>query len=133
MLTVIYELLKVWKVTIAKQKQFSIAHPCAPVSSSPEPSCCTPVLNCQEESSSLTNSPSEISLAPTENTTTTADTTATVKKSWLLHCLQTTVHILHVTLGYMLMLCVMSYNVWIFMGVVVGSVLGYYVGWLFIY
>lgn len=46
--------------------------------------------------------------------------------SWVLHCLQTAIHILQVTLGYMLMLCVMSYNVWIFLGVIMGSVLGYF-------
>ncbi|XP_073680375.1 protein SLC31A2-like isoform X1 [Garra rufa] len=133
MLTVIYELLKVWEVSVGKQKLSFISHPPAPVPFSPEPSCCAPVMNYQEGGSSLTSSPSEISLAPTENTTTTADTTAATKKSWLLHCLQTAIHILQVTLGYMLMLCVMSYNVWIFMGVIVGSVLGYYVGWLFLY
>lgn len=47
--------------------------------------------------------------------------------SWLLHVIQTCLHVLQVTLGYMLMLCVMSYNVWIFLGVVLGSALGYYV------
>lgn len=125
LLTVVYELLKVWKITIGKQNQASITHPSAPVSFSPEPSCFAPVMKCQEGGSSLTNSPSEISLAPTENTATNADTTA-AKKSWLLHCLQTAIHILQVTLGYMLMLCVMSYNVWIFLGVIMGSVLGYF-------
>lgn len=34
---------------------------------------------------------------------------------------------LQVSLGYMLMLCVMSYNTWIFLGVIVGSVLGYFI------
>uniref|UniRef100_A0A8C1RBU0 Copper transport protein n=1 Tax=Cyprinus carpio TaxID=7962 RepID=A0A8C1RBU0_CYPCA len=117
-LTVIYELLKVWKITIGKKKQSFITHPSAPVSFSPEPSCFAPVMTCQEGNSALTSSPSEISLA--------AETTAAAKKSWLLHCLQTAIHILQVTLGYMLMLCVMSYNVWIFLGVIMGSVLGYF-------
>ncbi|KAF4098743.1 probable low affinity copper uptake protein 2 [Onychostoma macrolepis] len=126
LLTVIYELLKVWKITIGKQKQSSITHSSAPVPFSPEASCFTPVMKCQEGSSSLTNSPSEISLAPTENTATTADADAAAKKSWVLHFLQTAIHILQVTLGYMLMLCVMSYNVWIFLGVIMGSVLGYF-------
>lgn len=126
LLTVIYELLKVWKITIGKQKQSSNTHSSAPVSFSPEASCFAPVMKCQEGSSSLTNSPSEISLAPTETTATTDDTTTTAKKSWVLHCLQTALHILQVTLGYMLMLCVMSYNVWIFLGVIMGSVLGYF-------
>lgn len=47
--------------------------------------------------------------------------------SWLLHALQTLLHILQVSLGYMLMLCVMSYNTWIFLGVIVGSALGYFI------
>lgn len=126
LLTVFYELLKVWKVTIGKQMGSSITHSSAPVSFSPGASCFAPVMKCQDGSSSLTNSPSEISLAPTENTAITADTTAAAKKSWLLHCLQTAIHLLQVTLGYMLMLCVMSYNVWIFLGVIIGSVLGYF-------
>ncbi|XP_048021769.1 probable low affinity copper uptake protein 2 isoform X1 [Megalobrama amblycephala] len=126
LLTMLYELLKVWKITVGKQKHSSVTHPSAPVTFSPEQSCFAPVMRCQEGSSALASSPSEISLAPTETTTATADTTATSEKSWLLHCLQTAIHILQVTLGYMLMLCVMSYNVWIFLGVITGSVLGYF-------
>ncbi|ROL47454.1 putative low affinity copper uptake protein 2 [Anabarilius grahami] len=126
LLTMLYELLKVWKITVGKRKHSSVTHPSAPVSFSPEQSCFAPVMRCQEGSSALASSPSEISLAPTETTTATADTTATSKMSWLLHCLQTAIHILQVTLGYMLMLCVMSYNVWIFLGVIMGSVLGYF-------
>ncbi len=80
LLTVIYELLKVWKITIEKQKQSFITHSSAPVSLSAEASCFTPVMKCQERSSSLTNSPSEISLAPIENTATTADTTTAAAK-----------------------------------------------------
>lgn len=45
----------------------------------------------------------------------------------LLHGVQTLLHIVQVTLGYMLMLCVMSYNTWIFLGVIVGSALGYFI------
>ncbi|KAK7131366.1 hypothetical protein R3I94_016490 [Phoxinus phoxinus] len=122
LLTVLYELLKVWKITvgIGKQKHSRVAHPSSPpVSFSPEQSCFAPVMKCRGGSSALASSPSEISLSPTET-----DTTA--KKSWLLHCLQTAIHILQVTLGYMLMLCVMSYNVWIFLGVIMGSALGYF-------
>lgn len=47
--------------------------------------------------------------------------------SWLLHVVQTVLHVLQVSLAYMLMLCVMSYNTWIFLGVIVGSVLGYFI------
>ncbi|XP_077088841.1 protein SLC31A2 [Siphateles boraxobius] len=123
LLTVMYELLKVWKITVGKQKHSPVPHPSAPVSFSPEQSCFAPVTKCRGGSSALASSPSEISLSPTQSITT-ADTTT--KKSWLLHCLQTAIHILQVTLGYMLMLCVMSYNVWIFLGVIMGSALGYF-------
>lgn len=125
LLTVIYELLKVWKINVGKQNHTSVTRPPAPVSFSAEQSCFTPVIKCQGGSSAMASSPSEISLAPIE-TIATADTAAAAKKSWLLHCLQTAIHILQVTLGYMLMLCVMSYNVWIFLGVIMGSVLGYF-------
>lgn len=47
--------------------------------------------------------------------------------SWLLHGVKTGLHVVQVVLGYMLMLCVMSYNVWIFLGVIVGSLLGYFI------
>ncbi|XP_018919364.2 probable low affinity copper uptake protein 2, partial [Cyprinus carpio] len=73
LLTVIYELLKVWKITIGKKKQSFITHPSAPVSFSPEPSCFAPDMTCQEGNSSLTSSPSEISLAAIENTAAAAD------------------------------------------------------------
>ncbi|KAJ3604768.1 hypothetical protein NHX12_026820 [Muraenolepis orangiensis] len=45
---------------------------------------------------------------------------------WLLHGVQTALHVFQVALGYMLMLCVMTYNVWIFLGVLMGSGLGYF-------
>uniref|UniRef100_A0A8C2JNI2 Copper transport protein n=1 Tax=Cyprinus carpio TaxID=7962 RepID=A0A8C2JNI2_CYPCA len=110
LLTVIYELLKVWKITIGKKKQSFITHPSAPVSFSPEPSCFAPVMTCGKINNDFQSFiPLSLSVF-----------------SWLLHCLQTAIHILQVTLGYMLMLCVMSYNVWIFLGVIMGSVLGYF-------
>lgn len=51
---------------------------------------------------------------------------------YLLHGIQTLLHMLQVSLGYMIMLCVMSYNTWIFIGVVVGSVLGYFISFPFV-
>ncbi|XP_051536463.1 probable low affinity copper uptake protein 2 [Myxocyprinus asiaticus] len=122
LLTVFYELLKVLKITIGKQTQFPITQPSGPVSFSADQACFAPVMGCQGGSSDLAGSPSEISLAPTESTTATTSTA----KNWLLHSLQTAIHVLQVTLGYMLMLCVMSYNIWIFLGVIVGSALGYF-------
>lgn len=47
--------------------------------------------------------------------------------SWLLHAAQTALHVLQVTLGYMLMLSVMTYNTWIFLGVIAGAGVGYFV------
>ena len=48
---------------------------------------------------------------------------------WLLHGIQTLLHMLQVALSYMLMLCVMSYNTWIFLGVIIGSALGYFIAY----
>ncbi|KAG9266231.1 putative low affinity copper uptake protein 2 [Astyanax mexicanus] len=124
LLTVIYELLKVWKTTLDKQVENHSA-PAFPAAFSPTPHCLSPELTHPDSTASLNNSPSEISLAPTENTSTTAANTSTVN-SWLLHSLQTVLHVVQVVLGYMLMLCVMSYNVWIFLGVIMGSLLGYF-------
>ncbi|NXG84756.1 COPT2 protein, partial [Stercorarius parasiticus] len=43
------------------------------------------------------------------------------------HLSQTLFHVVQVVLGYMVMLAVMSYNAWIFLGVIAGSTLGYFV------
>ncbi|XP_061119301.1 probable low affinity copper uptake protein 2 [Conger conger] len=105
LLTVFYELLKVWKAGLDE----------APVSR-PTPPSSTESLG---SSSPLESSPSEASLTP-------LDRTSAPEKSWLMHTLQTCVHVVQVTLGYLLMLCVMSYNVWIFLAVIVGSLIGYF-------
>ncbi|KAM5299102.1 protein SLC31A2 [Ctenodactylus gundi] len=52
---------------------------------------------------------------------------------WLLcHFGQSLVHILQVVIGYFIMLAVMSYNTWIFLGVVLGSAVGYYLAYPFL-
>ncbi|NXT94457.1 COPT2 protein, partial [Anhinga rufa] len=43
------------------------------------------------------------------------------------HVSQTLFHVVQVVLGYMVMLAVMSYNAWIFLGAIAGSTLGYFV------
>ncbi|XP_060791541.1 probable low affinity copper uptake protein 2 [Neoarius graeffei] len=125
MLTVLYEFLKVWKNILVKRSEKLLA-PSVSATSSPNPPCFSPVLEHPESTSSLANSPSQVSLAPTENTTTPVLDTSTIN-SWLLHGVRTGLHVVQVVLGYMLMLCVMSYNVWIFLGVIVGSLLGYFI------
>ncbi|NXP47112.1 COPT2 protein, partial [Heliornis fulica] len=54
--------------------------------------------------------------------------TGTAQGSWFrYHVGQTLFHVVQVVLGYMVMLAVMSYNAWIFLGAIAGSTLGYFV------
>ncbi|XP_031626339.1 high affinity copper uptake protein 1 isoform X2 [Contarinia nasturtii] len=47
-----------------------------------------------------------------------------------MHIYQTFLHILQVTLSFLLMLIFMTYNVWLCLGVVVGAAIGYFLfGW----
>lgn len=108
LLTVFYDVLKVWRVWLGSSSR--LAQP-------QDPSCR------RDSSSALGSSPSESSLTPIESHPPAAST----RNSWLLHVIQTGLHIVQVSLGYMLMLCVMSYNTWIFLGVIVGSALGYFI------
>ncbi|KAM4720581.1 protein SLC31A2 [Anableps anableps] len=111
LLTVFFEILKVWRVWLSGSSK--LARP---------PSAHTAATSgCVESCSVLDGSPSESSLTPTETQP------PSTSNSWLLHFIQTCLHILQVTLGYILMLCVMSYNVWIFLGVILGSALGYFI------
>uniref|UniRef100_A0A6Q2XED4 Copper transport protein n=2 Tax=Esox lucius TaxID=8010 RepID=A0A6Q2XED4_ESOLU len=115
LLTVFYELLKVSRVWLGKRSEQADQSAFSP-----------PVLSseCQGSSAALASSLSESSLAPMEQTVHIPSTT----NRWCVHGVQTALHILQVVLGYMLMLCVMSYNTWIFLGVIVGSVIGYFIG-----
>lgn len=111
LLTVFYEVLKVWRVWLDSKSKLA-QPPYTGATSSRSESICA-----------LESSPSESSLTPMESPPTDPNS----RNSWLLHGIQTALHMLQVTLGYMLMLCVMSYNTWIFLGVIVGSVLGYFI------
>uniref|UniRef100_A0ACB8F084 Uncharacterized protein n=2 Tax=Sphaerodactylus townsendi TaxID=933632 RepID=A0ACB8F084_9SAUR len=51
---------------------------------------------------------------------------STPHKIFLWHSTQTVLHVIQVVLGYLVMLAVMSYNTWIFFGVIAGSAIGYY-------
>lgn len=113
LLTVFYEVLKVWRVWLGSSSK--LAQPQSPYA--------VPPSSRSDSSSALDSSPSESSLTPIQSQPPAVHT----RNSWLLHGIQTLLHMLQVTLGYMLMLCVMSYNTWIFLGVIVGSVLGYFI------
>ncbi|XP_051267629.1 probable low affinity copper uptake protein 2 [Dicentrarchus labrax] len=113
LLTVFYELLKVWRVWLGRS--CNLAQPQSPYSA--------PLPYRTDSSSVLESSPSESSLTPMASHPPDLNT----RNSLLLHGIQTLLHMLQVSLGYMLMLCVMSYNTWIFLGVIVGSVLGYFI------
>lgn len=114
LLTIFYEVLKVWRVWLSQRVK--LAPPRSLFAAAPPP-CCS------ASAAALDTSASESSLTPIEPN----PPTVSPRDSWTLHGVQTLLHMLQVTLGYMLMLCVMSYNVWIFVGVVGGSVLGYFV------
>ncbi|XP_075435531.1 protein SLC31A2 isoform X2 [Ascaphus truei] len=49
-----------------------------------------------------------------------------VYRWWLLHSSVALLHVAQVVLGYALMLCVMSYNASLFLAVILGSALGYF-------
>lgn len=107
LLTLFYELLKVWRIWLSRRFKKTTA----PLS---------------DGTSVLESSPSESSLTPIASVT--QPTTGTSSRNSLqLHLVQTALHVLQVALGYMLMLCVMSYNTWIFIAVIAGSVLGYFI------
>ncbi|XP_036972425.1 probable low affinity copper uptake protein 2 [Acanthopagrus latus] len=118
LLTVFYEVLKVWRVWLGSRSK--LAQPQSPYA--------IPPSHRTDNSSVLESSPSESSLTPIESQPSAPDTT----NRYLLHGIQTLLHMLQVSLGYMIMLCVMSYNTWIFIGVVVGSVLGYFISFPFV-
>ncbi|XP_045696489.1 probable low affinity copper uptake protein 2 [Phyllostomus hastatus] len=48
---------------------------------------------------------------------------------WLSHFGLSLIHIVQVVIGYFVMLAVMSYNTWIFLGVVLGAAVGYYLAY----
>ncbi|KAJ6654643.1 hypothetical protein lerEdw1_006796 [Lerista edwardsae] len=61
---------------------------------------------------------------------TSAEQPTHTSKHWFLwHSVQSLIHIVQVVLGYLIMLAVMSYNTWIFLGVIAGSTIGYYLAY----
>lgn len=106
LLTLCYEVLKVSRIWLSHRFEKSTAPPCGDSQ---------PVLDTMPSESSLTP------IAPAQPPVSNID-----RQSVLLHGAQAGLHVLQVALGYMLMLCVMSYNTWIFLAVIFGSVLGYF-------
>ncbi|XP_039183072.1 probable low affinity copper uptake protein 2 isoform X1 [Crotalus tigris] len=56
-------------------------------------------------------------------------TTSSLKKRLSWHLAETFLHMVQVFLGYLVMLAVMTYNTWIFLGVIAGSAIGYFVAY----
>uniref|UniRef100_G3Q205 Copper transport protein n=1 Tax=Gasterosteus aculeatus TaxID=69293 RepID=G3Q205_GASAC len=107
--TIFYEILKVFKLWLGSRSKWTQPQ---------DPYAAHQTFN---SASALESSPSESSLTPMEPRPPAPDR----RKRWLIHAVQAVLHMMQVSLGYMLMLCVMSYNTWIFLGVIVGSGLGY--------
>ncbi|XP_069465793.1 protein SLC31A2 [Ambystoma mexicanum] len=70
----------------------------------------------------------ELLLEPDRTSINSGTTECNPPNKWwvLLHGAVSLLHMVQVALGYALMLCVMTYNSWIFLGVIVGSTIGYY-------
>lgn len=117
LLTVFFELLKVSRLWLRNRQK-----PAPPAFTPPFPNPLYPASECHDSNAALASCPSESSLAPSE------PHPPRPTNRYLHRGLQSLLHVGQVTLAYMLMLCVMSYNVWVFLGVVVGSTLGYFIG-----
>ncbi|KAM4019812.1 protein SLC31A2 [Anomaloglossus baeobatrachus] len=122
LLTVLYELSKVWKSNLLTQVIQTL-----PVT--PDSALCPPLISDTESSDSLlTPDP----LFPGETPTPPVRFVSSTCRWWLLHSFLALLHTAQVFLGYSLMLCVMTYNAAIFIAVILGSALGYYVAFPFL-
>ncbi|XP_075691497.1 protein SLC31A2 [Rhinoderma darwinii] len=122
LLTVLYELSKVWKSNLLTRVLQTL-----PVT--PDSALCPPLISDTEEhfpaasDNSLTPDP----VFPGEDSAPHVRFSSSAFQWWLLHASLALLHTAQVFLGYVLMLCVMSYNATIFLAVILGSALGYYV------
>ncbi|KAK0149052.1 putative low affinity copper uptake protein 2 [Merluccius polli] len=121
LLTVFYEFMKMWRLWLGsggprRRGAYAVPRGFGPPSSPTSDG---------ESISVLGLGRSQSSLAPIQP----PGNAPIIANGWLLHCLQTALHVCQVGLGYMLMLCVMSYNVWIFLGVLLGSGLGHFLAY----
>ncbi|XP_075040993.1 protein SLC31A2 [Mixophyes fleayi] len=119
LLTILYEVSKVWKSNLLTRVLLTL--PVTPDSTS-SPS----LISDTEPNFDVTSDP----LFPGDNAETVRSLPVRYAPStswwWFLHSSLALLHTAQVFLGYMLMLCVMSYNAAIFLAVLVGSGLGYY-------
>ncbi|XP_068104384.1 protein SLC31A2 [Hyperolius riggenbachi] len=124
LLSVLYELSKVWKSNLLKQVLLTL--PLTPDS-------LTPSLISDTEANVSANSEPLLTpdpLYPGDGYETLRSQPARLSSShcrwWLLHSFLAFLHTAQVVLGYMLMLLVMSYNTAVFLAVLLGSGVGYY-------
>ncbi|XP_037350855.1 probable low affinity copper uptake protein 2 [Talpa occidentalis] len=61
-----------------------------------------------------------------------ASASGTRLRWFLCHFGQSLIHVAQVVISYFIMLAVMTYNTWIFFGVVLGSAVGYYLAYPFL-
>ncbi|XP_070614838.1 protein SLC31A2 [Erythrolamprus reginae] len=101
LLAVLYEGIKVGKVKLIQHSQMAVA----------------PSIS-QENLREGMSVNSDVGSAP-----------SSLKKRLSWHLAETLVHVVQVFLGYLVMLAVMTYNTWIFLGVIVGSAIGYFVAY----
>nr|AAI69802.1 Transmembrane protein [Xenopus laevis]AAI69804.1 Transmembrane protein [Xenopus laevis] len=123
LLTVVYEISKVWKCNL-----LSRALQTFPIRSIHEP---TPSSTADPETSSNIVSdpflpPASLPQQHTERLSVTEEHIQPSSRWWFLHSFLSLLHMVQVVLGYLLMLCVMSYNAAIFIAVILGSGLGYF-------
>ncbi|XP_069799275.1 protein SLC31A2 [Dendropsophus ebraccatus] len=122
LLTVLYELSKVWKSNLLTRVLQTL-----PVT--PDSPLCPPLLSDPESNFSAASDTLLIPdpLFSAEDTHPPAQSSSSTYWWWLLHSSVALLHTVQVFLGYVLMLCVMSYNAAIFIAVILGSALGYFV------
>ncbi|XP_072488587.1 protein SLC31A2 [Notamacropus eugenii] len=77
-----------------------------------------------DHSQSLTECTDQESIS-SESAQTNSDRT----RLFLSHLGLSLIHVVQVVIGYFVMLAVMSYNTWIFLGVILGSAIGYYLAY----